>query len=217
MRVRMWMTRDIVEVRPSTPVSAAARLMVRRRIRHLLVTDGAADEPARLVGILSRYDIARAFPPDVNPFSADPPPLVRPIGEIMSRPVETVEADVAIEDAAGLMLRRGHRALPVLDGGRLVGVLTETDVVRAFRGQLGADRGGVRVAFSRTHDEDVLALVGGWARELRLQVSSFAAFVDDRKPVAAVHLHGPDEEAFIDRIRRSGHVVLEVSRESAEG
>jgi acetoin utilization protein AcuB len=215
VRVRMWMTRDIAEVRPSTPVSAAARLMVGRGIRHLLVTDGVAGESARLVGILSRYDVARAFPPDVNPFSADPPPLVRPVGEIMSRPVETVAADVAIEDAAGLMLRGGHRALPVLDGSRLVGILTETDVVRAFLGLLGADRGGVRVAFSRAADEDVLALVGGWAHELRARVVSFAAFVDERKPMAAVRLHGPDAEAFIDRVRRSGHAVLEVSREAA--
>ena len=63
--VGMWMTRDPVTAAPDIRLTEAALLMMRRRVRHLPVTrDG------RLVGIISRHDVARAYPTDVNPFSA---------------------------------------------------------------------------------------------------------------------------------------------------
>jgi acetoin utilization protein AcuB len=131
MRVREVMTPDPVVIWPSTSVLYARRLLARHKIRHLPVVAGS-----RLVGMVSARDIQSTDRHLVTTLSALQSDLVngryRPVETVMSEPVCTVGPDVSLQSAAGILVERRIGALPVLDEGRLVGIVTTTDCLRVL-------------------------------------------------------------------------------------
>lgn len=130
MRVNQWMSGSPVTVSPSTPVHEARQLMERRRIRHLPVVDGG-----RLVGIVTDRDVRLNLPSPATSLSIWEVNYLLAkltVGEVMTKRVITVEPDRPVEEAARLMLEHRIGALPVTEGGRLVGIITETDLLRAW-------------------------------------------------------------------------------------
>jgi acetoin utilization protein AcuB len=124
------MTKEPVTVSLDTPVVDARRMMVERRIRHLLVTDGG-----RLAGIVTDRDIRLNLPSPATSLSVWEINYLlarMTIGSIMTSTVITVEPERDAVAAARLMLDHKIGALPVVEGGRVVGILTETDILRAF-------------------------------------------------------------------------------------
>jgi acetoin utilization protein AcuB len=125
------MTSALITVRPDTPVLDARHLMVERRIRHLLVVNERGD----LVGIITDRDIRLNLPSQATSLSVWEINhlLTRlTVGQVMSRGLITVGPERDARDAAQLMLDHRIGALPVVEAGRLVGIVTETDLLRAF-------------------------------------------------------------------------------------
>lgn len=130
MRVDELMTRDVVTISPETPVIDARALMTKRRIRHLLVT-----EAGRLVGIVTDRDIRLNLPSPATSLSMwEINYLLTRLTtkEVMTKAVITVAPTRDAREAARIMLDHKIGALPVLDEARLVGIITESDLVRAF-------------------------------------------------------------------------------------
>lgn len=124
-------TGKLVTAPPETPILEARRRMLERRIRHLLVTD----TDGSLVGIVTDRDIRLNLPSQATSLSIwEINHLLTKltVGEVMTRAVITVGPERAAHQAAQLMLDHSIGALPVTQGGRLVGIVTETDVLRAF-------------------------------------------------------------------------------------
>ncbi len=137
MQVRDLMTRDPITVPPETSITEARALMARERIRHLLVAEGQ-----RLLGIVTDRDIRLNLPSPATSLSVwEINYLLQrlTVKEVMTRTLITVDPDRPVAEAARLMLEHKIGALPVLDGERIAGILTETDLVRAFA--LSAARG----------------------------------------------------------------------------
>ena len=112
------MTRGVVTVAPGDPVEAALRAMIDRDIGSVVVCEGESP-----VGVFTERDVTRRV-------LDDPGMLRRPIGELMSGPAVTAQADAEVVDAFELMNARGIRRLPVVEDGRLVGIVTERDLLR---------------------------------------------------------------------------------------
>jgi len=130
MRIRDLMTRSLITVVPDETVTAAHQLMQKHRIRHLLVVDGE-----QLVGIVTDRDIRLNLPSQATSLSVWEVNhlLTRlAVGKVMTQSVITVGPDREARDAAQLMLEHKIGALAVVDGGELVGIITETDLLRAF-------------------------------------------------------------------------------------
>jgi len=124
------MTKEPLTVSLDTPVVEARRTMVDRRIRHLLVTDGG-----RLAGIVTDRDIRLNLPSPATSLSVWEINYLlgrMTVGSIMTSTVITVESGRDAVAAARLMLDHKIGALPVVDAGTVVGILTETDILRAF-------------------------------------------------------------------------------------
>ncbi len=131
MKVRELMTGGLITAPPETPVLDARDLMVKAKIRHLLVTAPNGD----LLGIVTDRDIRLNLPSQATSLSVwEINHLLTKltVGQVMTRAVITIGPDREAGDAAQLMLAHKIGAVPVVDGGRLVGILTETDIVRAF-------------------------------------------------------------------------------------
>ena len=115
--VREIMSRRLVTVTPDTPLSEARHLLAEHRIRRLPVMIGR-----RLVGIVSDRDLR----------SASASHDWTPVAQIMTRRVVTVTAQTRVDEAARIILDGRFGGLPVVDGDELTGIVTETDLLRAF-------------------------------------------------------------------------------------
>lgn len=130
MRVRDIMTISCITAPATMPVLEARQLMLEKRIRHLLVTDGP-----KLLGIVTDRDIRLNLPSPATSLSVWEINYLLTkltVGDVMTKAVITVEPERPIEEAARLLLEHRIGALPVVEDGRLGGILTETDLLRAF-------------------------------------------------------------------------------------
>jgi CBS domain-containing protein len=123
MRVSEIMTNAAVIDSPEDTLLEAARKMWKQQTGSLLVTDG--DE---LVGIITERDILKAV--------ATGTPIDMAISDVMTKDVITVGPGTSLREAAKIMADRWIRHLPVLDSGKLVGVLSQRDLAGVLAGAL---------------------------------------------------------------------------------
>jgi acetoin utilization protein AcuB len=141
MRIRDVMTREPFTVPPEMSVVDARAEMSRRHIRHLLVTE--AD--GLLVGIVTDRDIRSSLPSPATSLSVWELNYLLArltVGAVMSKTVITIDPDRDVREAARIMIDHTIGALPVLEGRRLVGIVTDTDLLRT----LASGVGGLAVA-----------------------------------------------------------------------
>jgi acetoin utilization protein AcuB len=139
MRIRDWMTTSPIVVSSETPVARAQELMRTRKIRHLPVM-----EATRLVGIVTDRDIRTVLASPATSLSAGELHYLLDqlsVAKVMTRTVITVGPHQPLAEAVRLMLEHKFGALPVTEHGRLVGILTETDLLRALAASLAAASG----------------------------------------------------------------------------
>ncbi len=144
--IREIMTKNPVTVERDLTVTDAARMMVEHRIGALPVLEGD-----RLVGLVTEGDLIMRdvkvefptylhlldgfimYPPATARFESE---LKKAVGatveDVMTPDPVTVQADTAVSDAATLMVERDVSRLPVLDGDRLVGIISKSDIVRSL-------------------------------------------------------------------------------------
>lgn len=128
-KVERWMTQPALVAPATMTVPEARRFMQQQCIRRLPVVNDAEE----LVGILTEGDIAHVSgSPETDVQQYDLHHTVRdlPIHEIMSRNVVTVTADARMEQVAQLLLEHRIGGVPVVEGKRVVGVVSATDLFR---------------------------------------------------------------------------------------
>ena len=118
--VRDVMSKNVKTVRPNSTINEVVRKMNKFEIGSIIVTDG--EKP---VGILTERDILRRVL-EVNMASE-----AMKAKEIMSSPILTIESQATTEEAATLMNSKRIKKIPVLEDGKLIGIVTSTDIVRS--------------------------------------------------------------------------------------
>jgi acetoin utilization protein AcuB len=136
IRVRDRMSQPAVTIHSDALVRGAAELMRTRKLRHLPVVDRGG----RPIGIVTDRDLRQViFDPVIQERLGGQPDALKTltVREIMTWGVVTVGRNTDIRDAARLMHARKIGALPVMGGEKIVGILTESDVVKTFVDVLG--------------------------------------------------------------------------------
>lgn len=131
MLVKDLMSRNVLTIGLSDSCQEAVARMHRARVRHLPVVDRGE----MLVGVVTDRDLRHhLFSPrvfrELGTISVDIVLKAVPVSEVMSAPVISVGPDDDLADAARVMLEDKVGSLPVVDNGRVVGILTETDMLR---------------------------------------------------------------------------------------
>jgi len=116
--VREVMTRDVKVVRADTTIKEVVATINKFNIGSIIVVQ--ADRP---VGIITERDILRKI---MEPSLAPETLIAR---HVMTSPVITINENASIEEAAKLMAKKKVKRLPVMNNGKLVGILTYTDIV----------------------------------------------------------------------------------------
>ena len=127
--VRDLMTQDVVAARPADSLARLRNLMHDRDVRHMPVVEGDGD----LVGLVSQRDLLRNHlieQADVPDFIEDAVLERLLVRDLMTTGVVSVAPEHDIREAAQVMWENKFGCLPVVEGNRLVGIITESDFVR---------------------------------------------------------------------------------------
>ena len=155
MNVGEVMNTDVITIAPDASIRDAARLLREHRISGLPVVDGV-----KLVGIVTETDILKLLkthPPSKNLWLPSPLEVIevpirellnweelkksleetaeRPVKSIMKRKVHTTSPDESIEDASWKMVEHRVNRLPVVEGGKLIGIVARGDIINALSGE----------------------------------------------------------------------------------
>ncbi len=143
MRIKDMMTRDPITVQPETLVMEARKIMKENKIRRLPVI-----EKGRLVGIVTKYDLLEASPSSATSLSVYELNYLLAklkVKEIMTRAPVTVTPDTPFEEALRIGQEKKIGSFPVVEKGKLVGITTESDIIRCLIETLGIGKEGSRV------------------------------------------------------------------------
>ena len=220
MLVRHLMTRDVFSTSPEETCLELLRVFAERRIRRAPVVEEGA-----VIAMVTRDDLLRLFPATHDQLADADQRFLRTalVRTAMSKGIRTVAPEEPLERAADLMRVFKIGALPVVEQGTLVGIVTESDMFRVLaRGQ--ADDDTLRVTLetpgggSEEDELDVLALCAG----LQLLLTSYARFDASSSEGEAVILHvlhvrGAGRGALPARLREAGVRVLEISASELSG
>ncbi|NLG99121.1 MAG: CBS domain-containing protein [Chloroflexi bacterium] len=144
MLVRERMSHPVITVYPETSMQEAVELMTREHVRRLPVVN----KRGKLLGIVTENDVNRALPSDATTLSKwEMHELINKVKvqEIMTEQVVQIEEDTPIEEAARIMADCKISGLPVMRDGKLVGMITETDLFKIFLELFSARDKGVRI------------------------------------------------------------------------
>jgi CBS domain-containing protein len=139
------MSKPVRTVKPDEKLSEALAVMDRNSVGSVVVLEG--EKP---IGIITERDVIRQILKRTEI-------LQEPVSQVMSKPLITGTPDMLVQDAVRLMLERKIRQLPVVEGNRLVGIVTDRDLMRSV----------LRVSYEKLSKLKV--------RELELEAARIAA------------------------------------------
>ena len=144
MLVKDWMTTYVHTVAPAQSINEAVLLMKERNVRHLPVVDNGV-----VVGILSDRDIKEFVPSkgtSLDVYELNYLLAKTTVSQVMKKPPVTIAPDIPVEEAAMMLFDQRIGCLPVVEGGRLVGIISDRDMYRVLVEITGARQGGHRVS-----------------------------------------------------------------------
>lgn len=185
--VASLMTRKVVTLTPNHALPLASDIMQRGRFRHLPVVD----DKGKLVGMVTHRDILAAQTSSLAAGDGDKIPLEVPIGDVMTRELLTCSPLMAAHLAAQILVEQKIGSLPVIDEGKLVGIVTEADFVAYAARELGRHQ---RIEVDDIMTTDVVTLAPDWPLDLasdliELRRIRHLPVVDERRRVVGMITH----------------------------
>jgi acetoin utilization protein AcuB len=177
MLVRERMSYPVVSVSPDMPIIEALNLMKREHIRRTPVM-----KEGKMVGIVATEDLLNASPSPATSLSIWEMNYLLSkitIKDVMTKEVMTVPDDTPIEEAARIMADNKIGGLPVIREGKVVGIITETDLFKVFLELMGARESGLRVSVFIKNEPGQLAKLTQALTSLGGNFMAFGQFLGD--------------------------------------
>ena len=189
------MTTQPVTATADTTVKQALAIIETRKLRHLPVLN--VDEA--LIGIVSEKDLLRAPGDD-------------PIESVMTRDVITVTEYTALEEAARIMADHKISSLPIMRNGRLIGIITETDLFKIFLELLGAREEGVRLTMLVPEEKGMLASLTNEIAAMGGNILALSTFTgeDPTNRLVTVKVAGVANEKLVAVMEALGMEIVDV-------
>ncbi len=197
MLVKDYMSSNPITVSPETTHKQATEIMRERNIHHLPVVD----KNGKLVGIVVEDDLLAAQPSPATTLSIyEIHGLLSrlQLKDIMHKQVFTTSPECPLEEAAELMLREDIGCLPVMEEGKLVGIITDTDIFRALVTLLGGGQTGARFTLHTPDEPGALAQVARTVADAGGNIVSVTAWHDKTEDRAYITIkeQGADFETL---------------------
>jgi len=187
MLVEERMNKPVITVSPGMPIQEALAQMHREKVRRFPVVD----EHGKLVGIVSEKDLLNAAPSEATSLSVFEINYLLSkitVERVMTKDVMTIEDDCPIEEAARIMADKKIGSLPVIRGGKLVGIITETDLFKVFLELFGARKAGVRLTVLISDIPGKLTELTGAIRDLGGNIISIGSYMGEDPTTSTITL-----------------------------
>ncbi|MEL7656005.1 MAG: CBS domain-containing protein [Bacillota bacterium] len=189
MYVKQFMTSRVFTVSPEDNIADTMALMREKQINRLPVVD-----KGKLVGIVTDGDLREVSPSPATTLSIfELNYLVgkTPIRDVAVKKVITCTPDTKIEDAALLMREHGIGALPVVENGKLVGIVTESDIFDTFLDIMGFRSPGQRFVIETKDEVGVMVDLSSIMKEHDVNITSLAVYhLKDNRVQILARLNG---------------------------
>lgn len=210
MFVKDCMTVNPTTISDTAPIIEAGELFRKNNFARLPVMH---DE--KLVGMITQGDLLKVSPSQATTLSVWELNYVLAkllIKEAMTKNPITIAPEATIEEAALLMREKEIGALPVVDNGELVGIITESDIFDAFLDLMGLKRTGTRIAVDLENRIGVLAEITDLIRAEGINIISLALFHRDNSSGELVlRLDSSKSEKAIEKLKDKGHKIIHVA------
>ena len=208
MFVKQWMTADPQTVTSRTPVMEAMHLLREGGFRRLPVV-----QEGKLVGFVTDRDLKEATPSKASTLSVYELNYLLSkltVRDIMEMSVLTVAPDDPIEKAALLMEENKVSGLPVVEGDKVVGILTITDLLGTFVDVLGLREGGTRVTVFLPDEPGILMRVAEAGPPSNIAAVVTSGIKEGQRRELVLRVTGEDADGFADRLREKGVEIVNV-------
>ena len=207
MFVKLRMTAHPFTVTPDNNLPEAMEVMATRGVRHLpVVSEG------RVVGVLSHSDIAEAGPSKATTFSSGEVNYLLSklkVAKVMTRDPITISPDALLEEAAVAMRDNKVEMLPVVEGGRLVGIITESAILDAFIEILGFRDHGTRLTVDATDAPGVLSKLTSITAKHDANIQHLAVYRGEgERSIIVVGVNSLNTAEIEDDLTSEGFAVL---------
>ncbi|MEG1503750.1 MAG: CBS and ACT domain-containing protein [Enterococcus sp.] len=206
MSVKDFMTAELVTVPSDTKIFDAIDLMKKYDIHRLPVVD-----KDQLVGLITEGIIQEALPSKATSLSVHEVNYLlnkTVVADVMIKDVKTVEPDAELEDAIYLMRHNKINVLPVLEGERLVGIITNNDIFDAFLKLTGYHEGGTRLQLKILEDKKgVLASVAKLLADNEYSILNVVVDHQEHATILEIHLQSKEADKIKQLLTDNGYDV----------
>jgi acetoin utilization protein AcuB len=213
--LRERVQRKVITIRPEASFYEANTLIREKGIRHLPVVD--ADQ--KLVGLLTDRDLRAAGPSQASDLSVHElhyvlqklkvSSFMTPRGKLI-----TVSPEVVIEEAVQLMHQHKIGCLPIVEGDRLYGIITETDILAHFVDIFGLRQKGTRLTVALEDKPGAMIGILQVLKDHNMNMISLVApsFVADGKRLLVLRIESEMDQEIVRELENAGYEVLSIGR-----
>jgi len=211
--MRERIRKNPITINPNASFFEARKLIWQKGVRHLPVVD----ETNRLLGIVTESDIRKAGPSDVDTLRIqEAASLLKNLKvSAFMTPKEkliTITPDTIIEEAVQLMHDNKIGCLPVLEGGELYGIFTETDALDHLVDVFGSKEKGTRLTLALEDKAGVMLGVLEIFKKHNVNVISLVSpsFMVEGKRIAAIRIRTEEYEPIVKDLEKASYAVLSI-------
>lgn len=210
MYVEGRMTKNVVTVTEETTFYEVSKIMKEHGIRHLPVVKGE-----KVIGMISDRDIKLASPSIVTSFSKGEINYLLDnvkAKDIMHHSALTIDPQATIEEAAKLLHDSKVGSLPVVKGGKIIGIICETDILEAFVEVLGLGAKSTRITLELPDKVGVLADITRTIKEYNGMIISIVSPYHKKEGLRTVviRIQSPEAGKIVEELNKSGYNVVSV-------
>ncbi len=211
MIIERRMTRNPVTATPDMSIAEASSLMKQEKVHRLPVLD----KDKKLVGLLTEKDILYASPSPASSLSIHEMAYLLSkltVKKLMSKNVVTINKDTTVEEAARMMVDQDLSCLPVLEGDKLIGIVSKSDMFKILLELFGARHFGIRVSFVVEDKPGTIAKISQALSEQNIDIITFGTFMgtDPTNAICTVKVQGASISKVVEIIKPFVSQLLDV-------
>lgn len=209
MFVKNHMTPNPITIEPDTPIFEALSLMKKHRIKQLPVV-----EDGRLLGLVTERDLLTVSPSPATTLSIYELNYLlskMTVKEVMIKSPARISPDATIEEAAVIMREHRFGSLLVMEGEKLVGIITESDLFEALIKIFGFRRPGIRMVLEAENKMGTLADLLAIIRDHQINVIGLACIELGEKVQIMIRLSATQVSSLAEELKSKGYGVIAVN------
>ncbi|WP_449537273.1 acetoin utilization AcuB family protein [Ferdinandcohnia sp. Marseille-Q9671] len=205
MIVEEIMKKNVTTLSPDDSISTAINIMDEKKIRHIPITNHKNE----IVGLISDRDI-RDAKPSILDFSDQEKTLESPIKEIMVKEVITGHPLDFVEEVSAIFFEHRIGCLPIESDGRLVGIITETDLLHTFVQLTGANQPGSQLEIKVPNRAGALAEVVTVIKNHNVNIHSVLVYPDKdgQFKIIVLRVQTMNPTGIITNLKKEGYTVM---------